>query len=353
MSTDGNLWCEQTDCPAGNIPIVLDYGEFLGDIKVTRLLRLFRTAAVYEAERDEQLILLKVAHAGHEDDLKAESALLARLARANQPNLPVLLPAYRQGNLKDHSYGKAVFRNETKYYEVFQHITGEFLRDTLIKNPQPWYQHTAWIMIGIAQGLSYLYKHEGGLHLNICPDVIMIHEDANKTPIPVLLDLGLILKPQTATPEVQKRARHNIMPAYLPPELLERGATIGEAGDVYGLGILFHEMLSGAPAYPYRLRADDEVRAQVKREGVPRAERRDIPQANTVQALIESATNRNPANRPQSVVEFGKSITSIFGSVPPPKRTFLKRFSDWSVPVIVGCVIFVLVALLLGALVQV
>lgn len=353
MSADGNLWCEQTDCPAGNIPVVLDYGEFLGDIKVLRLLRLFRTAAVYEAERDEQMILLKVAHVGHEEELKAESLLLARLAKASQPNLPVLLPAYRQGNLRDHSYGKAVFRNETKYYEVFQHITGEFLRDMLMQNPQPWYQHTAWIMTGIAQGLTYLYKHEGGLHLNICPDVIMIHDDENKTPIPVLLDLGLILKPQNVTPEVQGRALRHTMPAYVAPELLERSANIGEAADVYGLGVLFHEMLSGAPAYAYRLRADDEIRAQVKRSNIPRAERRDIPQAAKVQELVESATNRSPASRPQSVVEFGKQVTQIFGAIPPPKRTFMKRFADWTVPVIVGCVIFVLIALLLGALVQV
>jgi hypothetical protein len=353
MSTDGNLWCEQTDCPAGNIPTVLDYGEFLGDIKIVRLLRLFRTAAVYEAERNEKLILLKIAHQGHEEELKQESLLLARLANAKQPNLPVLLPAYQEGNLRDHSYGKAVFRNETQYYEVFQHFVGEFLRDSLMQNPQPWYQHAAWITIGVAKALTYLYKHEGGLHLNVCPDVIMISEDANRTPTPVLLDLGLIAQPQATDAAMTERAVHHIMPSYLAPELLERGSKLSEASDVYGLGVLLYEMLAGAPAYPYRLRADIDVRHQVKGGQVPKIDRRDIPQAGKVQALLEQATQRAPANRQQTVVEVGKQLTDIFGAIPAPKRTFMKRFTEWSLPVIVGCVLFVLIALLLGALVQV
>lgn len=353
MSTDGNLWCEQTDCPAGNIPIVLDYGEFLGDIKVIRLMRLFRTAAVYEAERNDQLILLKVAHQGHEEELKQESMLLARLATSKQRNLPVLLPAYANGNLRDHSYGKAVFRNETKYYEVFEHFVGEFLRDSLMQNPQPWYQHAGWIATGVAQALTFLYKHDGGLHINICPDVIMISEDANKTPTPVLLDLGLILKPQAADSDLMERAVHHTMPSYLAPELLERGSKLGEASDVYGLGVLMYEMLAGQPAYPYRLRADIDVRRHVKGGQVPPIDRRDIPQAGKVQAMIEQATQRSPANRQQTVVEFGKQITDVFGSIPAPKRTFMTRFSEWSLPVIVGCVLFLLIALLLGALIQV
>jgi serine/threonine protein kinase len=353
MSDDGNLWCEQSDCPAGNIPVVLGYGEFLGDIKVVRLLRLFRTAAVYEAERENTLILLKVAHHGHEEALKREAALLARLAQANQPNLPRLLPAYRQGTIKTHTYGKAVFRNETKYYEVFEHIKGEFLRDRLLQNPQPWYQHAAWITLGVAHALSYLYKHDGGLHLNISPDVILISEDNNGTPIPVLLDLGLILKPQTMDQETMQQAFHYIMPSYTAPEVMQYGAKITEASDVYGLGLLIYEMLNGAPGYLYRLRSDKEIRLEVLKSGLPPLDRRDIPQAAKVQTLISQATDRIPGNRPSSVIEFGKQFTEIFGSIPAPKRSLVKRFSEWSMPVVVGSVVFMLMLILFAAVVRV
>jgi serine/threonine protein kinase len=353
MSIDGNLWCEQIDCPAGNMPIVLGYGEFLGDIKIVRLLRLFRTAAVYEAEREDTLILLKVAHEGHEEALKQESTLLARLAQSNQPNLPRLLPAYRQGKIKSHTYGKAIFRNETKYYAVFEHITGEFLRDSLLQNPQPWYQHAAWITLGIAQGLTYLYKHDGGLHLNLSPDVIMIREDNNGTPIPVLLDMGMILKPQTVDGDIIKRALHHIIPSYIAPEAMQPGAKLTEASDVYGLGLLLYEMLHGAPAYPYRLRRGEEIRLAVRNGILAPLDRRDIPQTNKVQTLISQAVSRSPDARQPTVIEFGKQFTEIFGGIPAPKRSIVNRFSEWSMPVVVGSVVFMLMVILFAAVVHI
>jgi hypothetical protein len=352
MSGDGNLWCEQIDCPAGNTPTVFSYGEFLGDIKIVRLLRLFRTAAVYEAERNEELILLKVAHAGHEESLKQESALFARLAHASQPNLPRLLPAYRQGNVRNHTYGKAVFRSETKYYEVFSHITGEFLRDSLLQNPQPWYQHAAWITLGVARALSYLYRHGGGLHLNIGPDILLITEDENGVPIPILLDLGLMAKQPTVDAGLMQHALHHVIPSYLAPELMMTGTALGEQSDVYGLGLLLYEMLNGMPAYPYRLRSDAEVRANIRNSPIEAIDRRDIPQPARVQTLVTHATDRNPSARYATVGALGKELMDIFGAIPARKRSAFSRVSEWSMPAVVGSVIFLLFLILFAAAIR-
>jgi hypothetical protein len=37
-SPDGNLFCQETYCPAEQSPFVLDYGEWFGDIEIVRLL---------------------------------------------------------------------------------------------------------------------------------------------------------------------------------------------------------------------------------------------------------------------------------------------------------------------------
>ncbi|MGD8552522.1 MAG: hypothetical protein PVG02_02590, partial [Anaerolineales bacterium] len=50
----GNLWCQDPDCPAENAYALMGYGEFLGDIKVDRLIRVWRTAALYEAYRNDE-----------------------------------------------------------------------------------------------------------------------------------------------------------------------------------------------------------------------------------------------------------------------------------------------------------
>ncbi len=77
-TNDGNLWCQDPDCPAEKGYALLSYGEFLGDLKVTKLVRVWRTAAIYEAERGKQQVFLKVAHPGddHAERLRREALAL-------------------------------------------------------------------------------------------------------------------------------------------------------------------------------------------------------------------------------------------------------------------------------------
>lgn len=247
VSVDGNLWCQEPDCPAGNMPLIFDYGEWLGDIKVVRLLRVLRTSAIYEAERDKEQVLLKVAHPGCQDQLRREARVLLELAAHQQhPMLPVLLPAYQQMDLKQRPYGKTMFRDEAKYYEVFAHAQGEFLRDLLLKNPQPWYQHAAWMTISLADAIAFLHLRGKVLHLNLTPDVIYVRTDKEGIPRPLLLDLGMLGDPTGIDPAWVRRYG---VPAYTPPELIARDGPVGYASDVYGLGLVLYEMLAGKPPF--------------------------------------------------------------------------------------------------------
>jgi serine/threonine protein kinase len=144
-----------------------------------------------------------------------------------------------------------------------------------------------------------------------------------------------------------------VIPAYMAPELMEPGAKLSEQSDVYGLGVLFHEMLNGVPAYPYRLRSDAEIRADIRNNGIAPIDRRDIPEAGKVQALLTRATERNPSARPATVVELGKQLQEIFGPIPQPKRSRFKQLSEWSMPVVVGSIVFLLVLILFAAVVRV
>ncbi len=351
MSNDGNLWCEQIDCPAGNVPVVFSYGEYLGDIKIVRLLRLFRTAAIYEAERRGQKLLLKVAHRGHDESLKREAAYLARFASAGQPALPVLLPAYAQGNLKDHAYGKAVFRDDTKYYEVFEYVQGEFLRDMLLDNPQPWYQHAAWILIALAKAVAFLHKTGNVLHLNLNPDIVLVTFDSEGTPHPTLLDLGLLLEPERVQASHLELAAHHIPAAYTAPELLTTGGEISAASDVYGLGITTYEMLAGQPAFEYRLQKDGDVRDSVRRTSPAPLNRRDVPNPQKTHEIVMQAIDKNPASRQKSVGEFGQQLASVFGNIPRKRHSWFVNVTELSIPVVILMVVVFLLLILVLALV--
>jgi len=338
VSLDGNLWCQEPDCPAGDNPVILDYGEWLGDIEVIRLLRVLRTSAIYEAQRGEELVLLKIAHNGCQDQLRREARLLIELA-SRHAMLPVLLPAYQQADVKQRPYGKTVFRTETKYYEVFEHAEGEFLRDMLLKNPQPWFQHAAWLTISLADALAFMHIKANTLHLNLNPDAVFVRVDKQGIPRPLLLDLGLLGAsgdPQAIDPDwVQRFA----VPSYTPPELIARDAPLAYGSDVYELGILLYEMLAGHPAFPFAQRKDEEVR-QLVLQGVPEPlARTDL--SDEIHAIVHQAVDRQPERRQQDVRVLAKQLRTRFGEVPAErKRSFVR-------PVLVAGTLIVLITIIL------
>lgn len=344
VSVDGNLWCQEPDCPAGNMPLIFDYGEWLGDIKIARLLRVLRTAAIYEAERDGQPVLLKVAHPGCQDLLRREARVLLELSAQQHPMLPVLLPAYRQLDLRQRPYGKTVFRDETKYYEVFAHAQGEFLRDLLLQNPQPWYQHAAWMTISLADAIAFMHLKGNVLHLNLNPDAIYVRTDKEGIPRPLLLDLGLL----GDTGGVDVSWVHKFaVPAYTPPELIARDGPVSYASDVYGLGLLLYEMLAGHPAFRFAQRKDDDVRQEVRAGSIEPLERTDL--AEDILQIVHMAIQRAPEQRYQDVRAFAKLLRTRFGEVPPEKkRSINQRLLIAVILIALATIVLIMLSALLG-----
>jgi serine/threonine protein kinase len=346
ISTDGNLWCQNRDCPSGTLTVVFDYGEWLGDIEILRRLRVYRMSALYEARRGNQPLLLKVSHNGCQEQLKAEAMILAKLVESQQhPMLPVLLPAYQYAEGKQRPYGKTVFQDETKYYITFRYAKGEFLRDMLIKNPQPWYQHAAWLTISLADAIAFLHVKGGRLHLNVNPDHVLVRTDRDGIPRPLLLDLGMVAEPNAVN---QAWIKDYALPAYAPPELLEKATQATFAADVYGLGLLLYEMLAGHPAYKFKLQKDEDVRHAVRTTNPPPLNRSDL--AEDITGIVYQAIDKTPSRRQPDIRTFAKQLRVKFGEVPPEKtrRKFDRRAAAVAAFVALAAVVYVVLAAVLG-----
>jgi serine/threonine protein kinase len=299
-------------CPGGNMSVVLGYGEFLGDIQVTRLIRMMDTAALYEAQRGKDKVLLKVAHDGCQEQLKREAAILST---AEHPMLPVLLSPYPNATVKQRPYGKTVFRDDTKYYEVFEYIDGELLRDYLHKNPQPWYQHAAWITISIADAMAYLHVKAKKLDLNLSPDVIFVCSDLDGIPRPTLLDLGVAGDIQGA--DINWLLRFGSI-SYMAPEVVSMSAPPSFASDVYSLALVQYEMLAGHPAFPTKMQKDDDVRYAVVNDNPPPLNRTDL--SDDILAVVYQGIDKDPTQRQPDVRTFAKALRSKFGEVPVERK---------------------------------
>lgn len=339
VTTDGNLWCQEVDCPAEEGIPVLGYGDFLGDLKVLKLLRVWRTSALYEAERAGKKVLVKVAHGREacEERLKRETILLAALTGRppfpmsfvrsflphRRPLLPVVRPPYPVPSKRP--YGEITSLGEPKIYAVYEHAEGKFLSDLLLENPQIWHYEAAWLIMTLADALRPLLARNRcdlGLH----PDVVLVDLDKEGHLRPLLLDMGWIVDGSELANigDWPKLAE----PGYTAPELLATsgGQAASPAADAYSLGMILYELLAGKPALDSKLLRDDQIRdAVMQLRGAPPVERPELQTAGVLK-IVERAVA--PANRYKNARELASALAAVYGrqpveKVPLPRRSYL------------------------------
>lgn len=324
----GSLWCQEVYCATDDKPVVLEPGESLGDIGIVRLVAVLRTAAVYEADRAGTRILLKVAHDGLQERLKREAVFLVRLQQRNvqHPALPVLLPAYAQTDVASFPCGKAVVGGQTMYYAALRHTPGELLRDVLLQESQPWYQYAGWLALMVADVVALMHRAQR-LHLCLSPESILIRYDRERTPRPVLLDLGAVTRPEKISRNWQ---RSFVPPAYLAPEFLDRNRRkFGAFTDVYGLGLILYEMLAGQPAYPHRLRAATDIYHDVLNRPPALLNRPDL---KNLPGTASRAISKDYRRRQPHVLGLAEELQANLPPVPKEKKT---RPVDWRTAAII------------------
>ncbi|MBX7113658.1 MAG: protein kinase [Myxococcaceae bacterium] len=140
---------------------------------------------------------------------------------------------------------------EGRLYTLSESIEGQPLSVWMQENGPLGAQAAVAVLIPLCEALHYLHQN-GQRHGNLAPQYVFI--DANRWEQPRLLDTGL-----TLFRSIRSIPTHTelVRPAYLAPERIcgRRGDALS---DIYGLGILMHEMLTGFP--PYRGASSMETR---------------------------------------------------------------------------------------------
>ncbi|MCM1177778.1 MAG: serine/threonine protein kinase [Clostridium sp.] len=147
------------------------------------------------------------------------------------------------------------------------------------------------------------YIHDNGiLHLDIKSNNVMIQPDGRVK----LIDLGIASRMGDASSSTGYGT-----PAYMPPEQTEKGAC-GRYTDIFALGILLFEMLTGSLPFismnPNPGKARDEIRYKIKNEPTPVMSSFYPPINRELQHIVEGALAKEPAKRYQSCREFRNRI---------------------------------------------
>jgi serine/threonine-protein kinase PpkA len=127
------------------------------------------------------------------------------------------------------------------HYMVMEFLP-ESLKQRIRARRQIGLQESLAIINQIAAALFYAHG-KGFIHRDVKPDNIMFRADGT----PVILDFG-IARVLEATSRITRSGTSLGTPRYMSPEQLNAKRVDGRS-DIYSLGVVLYEMISGAPPY--------------------------------------------------------------------------------------------------------
>lgn len=166
----------------------------------------------------------------------------------------------------------------------------------------------------ILDGIGYAHKHKI-IHKDIKPSNIIINSEG----VPKILDFGIasIIKEGN-----EKEDYIMGTPSYMSPEQI-RGAHIDERSDIYALGVLLHQLLTGHAPYDTTTLSETQIQQKVVEEPLPRMKTYYKYVSDKVQRVVDKATAKNPEDRYQSCAEFKSALhKAIYPSKVPTWTKF-------------------------------
>jgi serine/threonine protein kinase/tetratricopeptide (TPR) repeat protein len=217
---------------------------------------------------------------------------------------------------------------------VLPYVRGESLRAKLAREKQLSVEEAIRIATQVASALDYAHRH-GIIHRDIKPENILLHEGEA-----VVADFGIALAVREAGGERLTETGLSLgTPHYMSPEQATGSREPDPRSDLYSLGAVVYEMLTGEP--PHTGPTAQAVIAKLLSERPTRIRtvRADVP--DHIEAAVAKALAKVPADRFASASEFATALRR-----PGPGGLASRRRRLAVVAAGIGVVILVLAAAL-------
>jgi Tol biopolymer transport system component len=195
----------------------------------------------------------------------------------------------------------------TLFY-VMPFVEGESLRDRLTRERMLPIDDVVRLTAEVADALDYAHRH-GVIHRDIKPENILLQGGHA-----LVADFGIALAVQSAGgPRLTQTGVSIGTPQYMSPEQASGERLIDARSDIYALGAVTYEMLTGEP--PFRGATAQAVIAKVLTEKptAPGTARDTVSPA--LDAAVLKALAKLPADRFKTAVAFARAISAIGGPV--------------------------------------
>ncbi len=234
-------------------------------------------------------------------DLNTGSLVAIKVPHPEMEADPVLVERFRReqeiGQELDHPGVVKTFDHEdrSRLYMVIEWVDGRLLRAILNEERQLPIDRATNLVLQICDALDTMHKH-GVVHRDLKPENIMVDgEDRIK-----LIDFGIAMKEDARRITFVDMSATLGTPDYISPEQV-KGQRGDQRSDIYSLGIMFYEMLTGEPPFtgPNPLAVMNE---RVLHDPEPASDRRPEISAE-LDEILSRALVRDPRQRYQTASE--------------------------------------------------
>ena len=204
------------------------------------------------------------------------------------------------------------------YYIVMEYVDGKTLKQLIKKRGALTLSECIDIMLQLTDGVEH--AHESYIiHRDLKPQNIMIQDNGEIK----ITDFGIAM----ALNNTQLTQTNSVMGSvhYLPPEQASgKGSTV--KSDVYSMGILFYELLTGT--LPFR--GDNAVEIALKqiKDEIPSIREKNPAIPQSIENIVLKATAKNPKNRYASSKEMHEDLLTALNEERKDEEKIVFKYSE-------------------------
>jgi len=276
-----------------------------GRYRVDRVLGMGGMGAVfvaYEAPMGRH-VALKVIHPRYSNEIPHVTRFMREIKISSKLHHPNIVTSYHSSKTEDGIL-----------YIAMELVQGEDLAKLLKAHAPLPVDHACDLFQQIARALEEAHALNI-VHRDLKPGNILVSRDRKGHAVVKLLDFGLAkcfdLHAEQST-EIMLTGAHAVMgtPPYMSPEQCKDSGSVDHRSDIYSLGLILYEMLTGRS--PYRAASAIEyIAAHVTSKPDPVSDHLDLSAAHVSEALdraIMKALEKDPTHRYQRVADFREDV---------------------------------------------
>jgi serine/threonine protein kinase len=297
----------ELDQKLAQLPSIAELNEYFPQLQITRLVGRGGMGAIYHArqtalDRDVALKIIAREVAGDTAFIERFEREAKTLARLSHPNIVTIF-----------DYGRTI---DGQAYLIMEFVDGINLREAMKSNSVD-RADSLELISTICQTLKYAHS-KGVVHRDIKPENILLGEDGTVK----VADFGIakIVDESVKTPTLTATRQVLGSLHYLAPEHLESPNQVDHRVDLYALGVVFYELLTGQLPLG-RYEPPSSVQAGVDQR---------------LDSVVMKALSRQPSQRYQTASEMATDLGRLSGaaslSPSPAGDLFASNSGTVSVP---------------------